>query len=323
MSKACKQKCDIDKICNPDTGRCVTKSGKIGKTLLAKKKSDSPKPTKKKTSPPKVSKKKSPETKVKEMLKKGKTVEKSKRSSEKKAEKKTEHDVDCMSKKVVDIKAILKDLGQTGYHKLKKEELCNLYDSIVKSKSKRKSPAKKNSPTSPVKPKSPKYVSPIKIKTPPKKKLYPGMKLKECNTTSFTVANIKQFLSENNMGTGISNLKKEDLCRRIKHMELKPISKPSPGTKKSECIQHSVSELKEQIKDFNKQIPVFGKTKDELCNMLESLPVIPKEKETGMSFDDCMKHNKKEFGPFKGTKQELCTVIGKKPDSYIYFLGAL
>ena len=35
MSDKCKNvKCPRDKICNPETGRCVLKTGKIGKALL-------------------------------------------------------------------------------------------------------------------------------------------------------------------------------------------------------------------------------------------------------------------------------------------------
>jgi len=34
MSKVCKKVCDVDKICNPKTGRCVLRSGAIGKEIL-------------------------------------------------------------------------------------------------------------------------------------------------------------------------------------------------------------------------------------------------------------------------------------------------
>ena len=34
MSKVCKKVCDADKICNPKTGRCVLRSGAIGKEIL-------------------------------------------------------------------------------------------------------------------------------------------------------------------------------------------------------------------------------------------------------------------------------------------------
>lgn len=39
----CKKHCDSSKICNTKTGRCVLKSGKIGKEILAKSKSKKPK----------------------------------------------------------------------------------------------------------------------------------------------------------------------------------------------------------------------------------------------------------------------------------------
>ncbi len=40
MSKKCKSDCELtDKICNPVSGRCVTKSGKIGKALVKRKSS--------------------------------------------------------------------------------------------------------------------------------------------------------------------------------------------------------------------------------------------------------------------------------------------
>ena len=38
MSDKCKKKtCESNKICNPETGRCVLKTGKIGKELLKNK----------------------------------------------------------------------------------------------------------------------------------------------------------------------------------------------------------------------------------------------------------------------------------------------
>ena len=52
--KVCKQKCAADEICNPVSGRCVKRSGKIGQQLLAKQKTISTPPPPKARSPPKV-----------------------------------------------------------------------------------------------------------------------------------------------------------------------------------------------------------------------------------------------------------------------------
>ena len=38
MSRCENKKCKADQICNPKTGRCVKKSGRIGRTLLKKSK---------------------------------------------------------------------------------------------------------------------------------------------------------------------------------------------------------------------------------------------------------------------------------------------
>jgi hypothetical protein len=52
---ACKKPCKADQICNPSSGRCVLRSGKIGKSLIALKKS----PKRKSRSPVKSPKRKS------------------------------------------------------------------------------------------------------------------------------------------------------------------------------------------------------------------------------------------------------------------------
>ena len=47
MADKCKTKvCASDKICNPDSGRCVLRSGKIGKKISSKKRSPSKSPKK-------------------------------------------------------------------------------------------------------------------------------------------------------------------------------------------------------------------------------------------------------------------------------------
>jgi hypothetical protein len=64
MNKCRDKKCDNDKVCNPESGRCVLKSGKIGKQILAKKsRSRSPKSPKRKSPKAKSPKRKSPKRK--------------------------------------------------------------------------------------------------------------------------------------------------------------------------------------------------------------------------------------------------------------------
>ena len=61
MSKPCKKPCATDEICNPASGRCVKRSGKIGKTLSSSPKKGSPKKASpKKASPKKASHKEKP-----------------------------------------------------------------------------------------------------------------------------------------------------------------------------------------------------------------------------------------------------------------------